>query len=140
MAGPSWPGDGRAMAWPEPSHGPFLGLYALSRRTPHQKTHPRKKSPILFCYVSHFCNTFNINPITNANINPVFCNIIVNTTSKLIETFNRLRNEVLKQFEGKVVFKPKKKKSKKTAEPEAPAQIEPVDQGPTAQTEVSVSN
>ena len=34
--------------------------------------------------------------------------IIVNTTSKLIETFNRLRNEVLKQFEGKVVFKPKK--------------------------------
>jgi DNA-directed RNA polymerase II subunit RPB3 len=40
--------------------------------------------------------------------------IIVNTTSKLIETFNRLRNEVLKLFEGKVVFKPKKKKSKKT--------------------------
>jgi len=37
--------------------------------------------------------------------------IIVTTTSKLIDTFNRLRNEVLKQFEGKIVFKPKKKKT-----------------------------
>ena len=42
--------------------------------------------------------------------------IIVNTASKLIETFNRLRNEVLKLFEGKVVFKPKKKKEKKAVQ------------------------
>ena len=51
------------------------------------------------------------------NINKV--KDIVNTTSlQLIETFNRLRSEVLKEFEGKVVFKPKKKKVVKSAEPE----------------------
>ena len=66
--------------------------------------------------------------------------IIVNTTSKLIETFNRLRNEVLKQFEGKVVFKPKRKKSKKTAEPEVSATTESVAPGPQTPPEVSVSN
>jgi len=50
--------------------------------------------------------------------------IIVNTASKLIETFNRLRNEVLKQFEGKVVFKPKKKKGKKTVQDDAETVVE----------------
>ena len=45
--------------------------------------------------------------------------IIISTTTKLIETFSRLRSEVLKEFEGKIVFKPKKKKKTTTkAEPE----------------------
>ena len=39
--------------------------------------------------------------------------IIVTTATKLIDTFNRLRTEVLKQFEGKIIFKPKKKSLKK---------------------------
>ena len=42
--------------------------------------------------------------------------IIIETSSKLIETFNRLRSEILKQFEKKIIFKPKKKISKKVAE------------------------
>ena len=69
------------------------------------------------------------------NINSIK-DIIVNTTSKLIETFNRLRNEVLKQFEGKIVFKPKKKKGKKTTESESELSVK----GPKTPTEVSVNN
>ena len=59
----------------------------------------------------------NFNPIVappGTDINTVK-DIIVNTTTKLVDTLSRLRSEVLKQFEGKVVFKPKKKKSKKEA-------------------------
>jgi DNA-directed RNA polymerase II subunit RPB3 len=48
--------------------------------------------------------------------------MIVKTASKLIDTFNRLRTEVLTDFEGKVLMKPKKKKSVKLSEKSEPVE------------------
>ena len=60
--------------------------------------------------------------------------IFVNTSLKLIDTFNKLRTEVLKRFEGKVVIKPKKKKTKKAEQADSEAENLSVS-GPMSSTE-----